>query len=464
VKPRKILILGAGITGLRTAEYLAAAGNEVTLVEKANKIGGMSGSFKHGEFILDHGPHKFYSQLDGVYKDFESIVGAENYLTVKKKNSLRLLGKYFDFPVKLSQLMTNINPILSAEILIDFTKQQFSKSEVVSYEDYFIKGFGKKGYSILFKGFAEKVWGDPRKISEELGRKRSPAKNVFDVIKTLLVKNDKNVNAEFFLYPKKGMGVLCENLADRILEKKGKIFLESVAKKINFSNGRIKSVEVEIKNRKKKIECDILISTIPLNELMKIATQGVSKRAVESASELKYRSLIVSYIVLNKTVALKDNWIFFPEKEFHFSRVAEQKSFSPFTSPENKTIITAELPCEFNSELYNSSDESLRSLVVRDLEKAGLAKNEEVLEFFTKKADKVYPVYEIGYKQKLNSVLEELDKIENLFTIGRLGLFNYNNIDHCLDMAKLVAEIINEDKRSEWKKARDYFENYRIVD
>ena len=73
----------------------------------------------------------------------------------------------------------------------------------------------------------------------------------------------------------------------------------------------------------------------------------------------------------------------------------------------------------------------------------------------------VYPVYEIGYKKNLFFVLKELDKMKGIFTVGRLGLFNYNNIDHCLDMAKITSEIILKNNGiNEWKEARKYFESY----
>ena len=59
--------------------------------------------------------------------------------------------------------------------------------------------------------------------------------------------------------------------------------------------------------------------------------------------------------------------------------------------------------------------------------------------------------------------------MENMITIGRQGLYNYNNTDHCLDMSMKGAEYIQhvldgEAKKDEWPKLREYFDNYRIVD
>ena len=225
---KKAIIIGAGITGLRIGAYLIDAGYNVTVLEKSGKVGGMTSSFNYKDFIVDYGPHKFYTQLPGVYDDFKKIVGEGNYLVVKKKNSIRLLGKYFDFPVKLSQLMLKISPITAFRILLDFIKAQLNKRPVLSYEDYFTNGFGKTGYSVLFEGFANKVWGDPKTLSEELARRRSPASNIFDVLKTALVKNKGDVSAEYFYYPKYGYGVMCNNLAKYIESKGGEIILNAL--------------------------------------------------------------------------------------------------------------------------------------------------------------------------------------------------------------------------------------------
>ena len=138
---KNAVVVGAGITGMRIAQLLAKSGFKVTILEKTKKVGGMTASFKYKDFILDYGPHKFYTQLPGVYDNFKEIVGDGNYLIVKKKNSIRLLGRYFDFPVKLSQLLLGINPFLSAKIGIDLIKANLNKREVLSYEDYFVNGF-----------------------------------------------------------------------------------------------------------------------------------------------------------------------------------------------------------------------------------------------------------------------------------------------------------------------------------
>ena len=364
-------VLGAGITGLYIGSRLSEKGYNVTVIEKTSKIGGMTSSFNYEDFILDYGPHKFYTQLPGIYDEFKRIVGEGNYLIVKKRNSIRLFDRYFDFPVKMSQLFTNISPVLAFKIGIDFIKAKMNKRKILTYEDYFINGFGETGYNSVFKSFAEKVWGSPERLSEELARRRSPASNIFDVLKTVFVKNKKDVNAEYFYYPKKGYGVMCDALAKAIKKSKGVILLNTKPEKINVRNDKVVSIDLINKTgKKKKINCDLLVSSLSITELPYLLNPLPTKKILASADRLKFRALIISYVFLKKRRALKDNWLFFPEKDFCFNRVAEQKSFSEETCPADKTVLTAEITCNYGDEMYNSTDEKKKEIVLRDLEKA----------------------------------------------------------------------------------------------
>ncbi len=482
---KNVVLIGAGITSLSIAKRLIDTGFNVTILEKTSKVGGMCASFRYGDCILDYGPHKFYTQIPGINREFKEIVGEGNYMIVTKKNSIRLQGKYLEFPVKLTQLATRIKPAIALKVGIDFGKNFVNskigkgrKKEIISFEDYFMRGFGKTGFDILFGQYARKVWGDPSNLTADLGKRRVPVGSVFDVLKNIFLKKRADVSAETFYYPKYGYGVICENLAKQITEKGGKIIFNSTLDSIMINNSdkskeKDKQIVKEVKfkdeqGKEHRQKCDTLVSSLSIKDLPKFISPKPGEKIIKSAESLKFRSLVIAFLTINKNRCLKDNWIFFPEKEFCFNRVSEQKSFSEYMIPEGKTVIMAEITCDYNDDIYNASEEKLKEMIVGDLEKAGLVKGEEVVDFFTKKTGGVYPVYTLDYKDNLNSVLEYLDTFSNLFTVGRLGLYNYNNADHCLDMGKVVANLIIENndnkKRTKWKKAREYFDNYKIVD
>ena len=392
----KVVVIGAGITGLRTAMALLEEGCSVTLIEKTNKLGGMAASFKYKDFSLDFGPHKFYTQLEGIEDDFISLVGEENLNIVEKKNSIRLLGNSLDFPVKIGQLISKIPPNKAIQIALDLMKAKISLAKPSNYEEYFIKGFGKTGYRLVFEGFAQKVWGEPKSLSVELAEKRSPAKGVFDVLKTALIKNDYNVSSKHFLYPKEGFGFLAESLGGKIKSLGGEIILGSELKEVVIKDKKVFAVKIADGNKKvRNINCDIVVSTISPDELG-ASIKRMPLEVKESLKHLEFRALTLAYVFLEQPRALDVQWMFFPEKEFCFNRVSEQKLFSSNTCPEGKTVLTAELTSEADDSYHNMSENKIKERVIRDLEKAEIIKKDKVYDFAIRKARKVYPLYSTG--------------------------------------------------------------------
>jgi UDP-galactopyranose mutase len=59
------------------------------------------------------------------------------------------------------------------------------------------------------------------------------------------------------------------------------------------------------------------------------------------------------------------------------------------------------------------------------------------------KIPKCYPVYETGYMENLNPIIDYLNTVSNLKLIGRYGSFKYNNQDHSILMGLLLAKEIH---------------------
>ena len=189
------------------------------------------------------------------------------------------------------------------------------------------------------------------------------------------------------------------------------------------------------------------------------------KHVLEAAQGLTYRSLIIVYLIVGKPKVLDDHWIFFPEKEFIFNRVSEQKNFSQDIAPADKTVLTAEISCDMDDCLYALPEKDVAQRVINDLEKAGILTRQDIIGTHAVKIDRMYPVYDLAYRRNLRTVLDWLHSIQNFYTIGRQGLFAYTNTDHSLDMAqKLADHIVNNKKREEWESTIQYFDSYRIVD
>lgn len=82
-----------------------------------------------------------------------------------------------------------------------------------------------------------------------------------------------------------------------------------------------------------------------------------------------------------------------------------------------------------------------------------ISDKKDILDYHVEKVKKAYPAYFDSYKN-FPEVKEYLNKISNLYCIGRNGQHRYNNMDHSMETAIIAAKsILNNDlelKESIW--------------
>src|SRR5947207_3166974 len=148
----KAIIVGAGVTGLSAAWQLAMAGMQTTVLEASSRVGGMATTFKHKDFLLDQGPHKFFSVMEDRMQMAEEIVGNGDFLVVPKRSRIRLAGKFLNYPLALLDIVKNLSPFIAVSgglsYFFQLTKNVFNRQPDISYEDWLVRRFGRKLYEL----------------------------------------------------------------------------------------------------------------------------------------------------------------------------------------------------------------------------------------------------------------------------------------------------------------------------
>ena len=447
------IILGAGVSGLSCALRLSEAGYKVAVVEKENRPGGMSSSFEQKDCILDYGPHKIYTQLPEISQKIKDLLG-ENILSIKKSSKVRLREKYYDYPIKIKDILLKMPLTTSFKCALDMVfKKKIDGSK--NYENYLISKFGESLYRLTFEPYARKVWGDPKELSSSLAKSRIAVSSVWQIIKMLLSKTSADVNAEIFQYPKQGIRQLSDAMVERIKASEGKVFFDSKPRKIKVSKDNVK-VLIRRNGKDINLVADYMISTIPIPELPVLL--DAPKEIIEASKKLKFIPLLIVYLKFDKPRLFPENWLFFPEK-YVFHRLSEQKGFSESMCGKSQTVLMAETTRE---ELFDADTNTIADAIRRDLIDAGIvSENDNITDVFVKKLDNAYPHYDLTYEQNLYKILNYLDGFKNILTTGRQGLFNYNNMDHCMDMGFKTADSII--KNQNWPEVRGSFV-YTIID
>ena len=84
---------------------------------------------------------------------------------------------------------------------------------------------------------------------------------------------------------------------------------------------------------------------------------------------------------------------------------------------------------------WRMDDRELGELVRQSLEQAGIPLRAQIRRVATRRLERAYPLYELGYEARFSMLDSWLDRFENLLTFGRQGLFAHDNTHHALFMA-----------------------------
>ena len=117
---KKLVVIGAGPTGITAAFYAQKKGFEVTLLEKEKYIGGKCASIKRNNFIGDFGPHAYHP----LSKEINSLVKShakENYIQKPLNLKLIIKNKTLSYPFRINEGFTKFNPFFTLKILRFFS-------------------------------------------------------------------------------------------------------------------------------------------------------------------------------------------------------------------------------------------------------------------------------------------------------------------------------------------------------
>jgi protoporphyrinogen oxidase len=471
-KKKKIVVLGAGIGGLSAGYFLARTNNyEITVLEKASVVGGVCGSFNHNGFVLDYGAHKIYSVIPGIMDEIQSLMG-DRLIKIPKKNRIFLRGHALDYPLKLGNLATALGMGMFMQLgfgyAVTFLGGLFNNKPASSYEEYIIQRFGKGTYELVFEPLADKVWGVPSTLHSDMARTRVPASGGMDVILRLLgiKKESKDTSAEFFYYPRRGFQDICDALKEKIEELGGKVLVNASPVSVEKEEGSIKSIQVDMNNQINTFLCDYAISSIPIPALGQLVFSDSDREFINAAGTLEFRHVILVYIMVKKPLVLEDQWIFFPEKKYLYSRIFEQKQMNPELGTKDETAICCDFTCTKDEWQWKADDKELIDKCINGLVDCRFIQKSDIYDSFVIRFPNFYPRYDLQYKEKIESVMKKLKQIDNLIPTGRVGMYNYNNSDHCIDMGKFIAKGFESGKgvNQIWEGLQERVENYKIVD
>ncbi len=434
-----IIIAGAGITGLTLGYLLSGRGYTVLIAEKGDVIGGLAKSFQYEEGTFDVGPHRFHTDNQKV-NDIIKEVLKDDLIYIKRKSSVHLYGLRHPWPIRLNTVLKLPKWFLIRSFFDLFTKPGF-KPGMKSFEEYVISKYGKTLYSIFFRDYSRKFcriepsdlhydWamtGVERAIID----KRLQIGSLLDTIKVSLLP--KPVVDTLFIYPRNGCYMYSKKAAD-IIQKNGSMILTgSVIDSVNISKGRIN--QVKIKDR--TYNAERFVWTGNINDLTRLV--NIPERY------LPYLDIVLFNVIIDRKIDVKDQWVYYGEKDLIFTRISFPHNFSHFLFREGLYGLCVEVTVK-DRDLWENP-EKYRQDVIDDLVKLNLIKKSYIRDIRIERIKDAYPIYHLEYRHQLKMLKEDTARIKNLYLSGRTGAFFYNNMDNSIESAINLFNRFREEDR-----------------
>ncbi len=434
---KKILILGAGPTGLGAAWRLEKLGyRNWRLFEKENQPGGLSASVVDSSgFVWDYGGHIIFSSIDRFNSLVSELLGDE-IVKHARESWVRIYDRFIKYPFQ-----SNFH-FLQEQVVLECVEGLLGIQDVEPDRTNFLTWvntvFGKGIAEHFMIPYNEKVWAvDLKGMDAGWIAERVTTVDIRKVIENIIYrKEDSNwgPNREFSYPLNGGTGGLFTKMAS---------VLDS-----NIEYGRaIEKIDIRKKELvladRAKYNYDILISTIPLPELIKIIDRP-PESLVKRGKNFLTNQGIMTGIGIKRPCPSNKNWTYFPQNKHPFYRVTYLSNYSPNNTPGDRYFS---LLCEISTSertSYNVGsilDETVEGLI----DAAFLESDDRERIVSTWVADIPYslPVPFMGRNRDIGRIHELLEK-NQLFSRGRFGSWKYEigNMDHSVMQGMELVERI----------------------
>lgn len=496
---KNIVIIGAGPAGLSCAYHLLKNNNNkynVIVIEESGEVGGISKTIRYNGNRIDIGGHRFFTKNSDVLKMWFDILPlqgkpalddkilkveknfSKTSVNPEKENKVMLIRdrisrifynkNFFDYPVSLNyNTIKNMGFITTCRCGFSYINAILFKKKEDNLENFYINRFGKQLYKMFFRDYTTKLWGrTPSEIDSSWGSQRvkgvSIKKVIVDYFKRLFHIKEKNKEVsltDYFYYPKYGPGQLYEAMAEKIKKMGGRIILNGKVVKIIKKDNHLEEASYLIDGNKKTIKCEKVVSSMPIVDLIK-SLNNVPKEIRYISDNLPYRDFITVGVLVPKldldnkskikTIhnGIPDNWIYIQDSSVKMGRIQFFNNWSPYMvkDPINTIWMGLEYFCSEGDDFWNMSDNKIKELAQDELKLLGFYDG-KILDSIVVRMKKAYPAYFDTY-DRIGELRNYINKIDNLYCIGRNGTHSYNNMDHSILSGMICARLIDDNSHN----------------
>jgi len=425
---KRIVIIGGGLAGLSAGYHLVEY--DPVVFEKESAIGGLCRSFSQDGFTFDCTGH---------------LIHLKNPYT--KELVARLLPDAFDPHERLAAIYSKstmtpypfqantygLPPQVVKECVMGFIESMHVNGNggVKNFHDWITRTFGTGIAEHFMLPYNEKFWKrDLRTITADWMSWSIPKPTLDEVVNGALGLTNKGMGYNpRFLYPKNG-GIDClpQALAHpvkRVHANESVAYIHPKKKYVRLASGREEPY-------------DFLISTLPLPVAYSMLKDTPDSLIVDACG-LDAISILNINIGIDRPQISDQHWIYFPEKQYIFSRVGFPMNFSRSVAPAGTSSIYIEIthPPNAKPDLEQAFERS-----ILDLRKCGILQDgDRVLTRHVIDIKFAYVVFDDHRQAHLRNLIDYMEA-RDIYTAGRYGQWDYYSMEDSILSGKKAADAI----------------------
>ena len=451
----KIIILGAGLTGLSTSYHIGH--DKCVILEKKKRAYGHIQSHIIDGFTWDEGPHLSFTKHDYVKELFEKSVNGR-FLEYEVKTANYYKGNWIPHPAQSN--LYAVPDELRNQCLEDFREQrkQNREKEPDNYYQWLEYAFGRTFAKTFPSAYTEKYWTvSPDQLDTDWVGNRMYYPSVEDVEKGAKGPLPEETHyIKKIRYPEMGG----YQSYGEIFEEKANIQFGTKITGIHFKEKKI------IINGTETIHFDKLVNTLPLDYLISISDAPLN--VIEAAQTLLCTSVLLVNVAGGHPMARPENWFYVYDKDKYSTRINCTEKLSPNNAPEKTTGVQVEVYFSDKKPISVSKDE-IAEKVVDELIEMGFIRSRKDVIYVNKNWIKWANVtFDLKRREAQEVVLSWLEKhgLEredddmepttdwekkfnsaggqgngNIILAGRFGQWKYFWTDDCVLRGKYIASI-----------------------
>jgi len=435
----RIVIIGAGPTGLGAAYRLRELGHEDFLVLEASRhAGGLASSetTRRG-FTYDIGGHVLFSHFRYFDELFDRMLG-DNYQQLVREAWIWMLGRFLPYPFQNNVKDLPREAVLEC-VLGVLRAQRSPRERYANFEELILGVFGEGIAKYFMLPYNFKVWAhEPRELATSWIGERVPVVDLERMLTNVILdRSDASWGPNnTFKYPRYGgTGGLFLRIAaeveDRIEYGARLARVDPARRRVVLDDGR-------------DLGYDALINTAPLDQL--VAGLSDAPTDVRQASDrLRHSGSAIVGVGVRQPSPSTKCWMYFPEGDCPFYRVTYLSNYSPEVVPDARThysllaevSMSPQKPVDLEHVVDQVIDGFVSTRLLSPADRAEIVDTHLIHRAYT------YPIPSLERDAAL-SVIQPWLEARSIYSRGRFGAWKYEigNMDHSVQMGVEVADHI----------------------